>query len=441
MSMNRDYFDIKNCGSDVSREFLAGATSFLSAMYIVILNPLILAAAGLPPAAVLTATVLLAALGSIGMGLYSNNPFLVAPGMGLNTLFVAAVVRAGDISWQSALGSVFYAGLLLLILLAFDRKKRLISAVPHSLRFGFAGGIGLFIALLGLESAQFIIPHIQTGTSLGPLNAHFWTFLLALAFALVMALRKVSGGLILAVFVGSILAWPLGRWWGDMEPVVNYSGWLLWPDFSLFGQMDLVGAAQPVCWPFILLLTFSILFDSLGTCVGVSEAGDLVDTQGDPHNLELSLKANAVGAALSGLFGSSPATAYIESATGVRVGGRTGLTAVIGGLLFLPLLFFSPLLSLVPSLATAPLLILAAVYMLKPLIYVRWERLDEAVPFFLAMFIMPVTQSITQGIIWGVLSWTLLKVAGGKYRQISPVMLFLNAVALWLLLNADKYGH
>ncbi|UNC91065.1 NCS2 family permease [Candidatus Contubernalis alkaliaceticus] len=439
--MIRDFFEIKNCGSDVFREFLAGITSFLSAMYIVALNPLILAAAGLPPAAVLTATVLIAALGSIGMGLYSNNPFLIAPGMGLNTLFVAAVVSSGDISWQSALGCVFYAGLLLLIILAVDRKKRLLSAVPHSLRFGFAGGIGLFIALLGLKSAEFIVYNPQTGTSLGPLNAHFWTFLIVMVIALVMALRKVSGGLILGVLAACILAWPLGRWWGEMEPVVNYTGWLAWPDVSLFGRMDLMGAAQPACWPFILMLTFSILFDSLGTFVGVSEAGDLVDTQGNPHNLELSLKANAVGAALSGLLGSSPATAYIESATGVQVGGRTGLTAVIAGLLFLPLLFFSPLLTLVPSLATAPLLILAGVYMLKPLIYVRWERFDEAVPFFMAMFIMPVTQSITQGIIWGVLSWTLLKVAGGKFNRITPVMLFLNAVALWLLLNADKYGH
>ena len=185
--------------------------------------------------------------------------------------------------------------------------------------------------------------------------------------------------------------------------------------------------------PFILVLVFSCFVDSLSTCVGVSEAGDLVDEDGEPRGLARSLKANALGLALAGLLGSSPSTVYIESSTGVRAGGRTGLTAVTAGLCFLPFLFISPLLSLVPGLATAPVLVLAGVFMLKPLIYVRWERFDEAAPLFLAMILMPLTGSITQGVIWGCLTWTALKAFSGRHRQIPLTKLVIDLMAVFLL--------
>ncbi len=194
-------------------------------------------------------------------------------------------------------------------------------------------------------------------------------------------------------------------------------------------------------WPLIFLFVFSCMFDSLATCVGVGEAGDLVDYRGDVRNLEGSLKSSALSVTLAGLVGTSPATPFIESSTGVRTGGRTGLAAVVAGLLFLPFMYFSPLLSLVPSLATAPVLVLAGVFMLKPLIYVRWERFDDAIPVFMAMITMPLTQSITQGIIWGCLSYTLIKAACGKYRQIPPALIALDLVALILLFNLEKFGH
>jgi AGZA family xanthine/uracil permease-like MFS transporter len=277
---------------------------------------------------------------------------------------------------------------------------------------------------------------------MGPLNAQTLTFLAGMAITSVLVVRKIAGAFIFGVLLTTLMAVPLGRLWGDASsPAVIYSGWLAMPDWSLVGRIDLSAVLKPGCWPFILILAFSCLFDSLGTCVGVSEAGNLVDQNGDPVNLDQSLKANAAGLVLSGLMGSSPTTVFIESSTGVREGGRTGLTAVTAGLLFLPLLFFSPLLSLVPSVATAPMLVLAGVFMLKPLIYVRWERFDEAAPFFMSMILMPLTHSITQGIIWGVLSWTLLKAAGGQFRRISPVLLGLNAAALWLLINLKHLGY
>lgn len=444
----RDFFDLKNNGTSVSTETAAGATTFLAAMYIIVVNPAILSQAGLPHAAVLTSTVLVSAFSSILMGLYSNNPLLIAPGMSLNHLFVAAVVRSETMTYQTALGCVFWAGVAFLLLLLCDREHRLLTGVPRMLRFGMAGGIGLFIASLGFHSAGFIVIEEPGRLALGYLDSATLTFLAGLAFTAALVARKVPCAFILGVLVTTLLAWPLGRLWGHeagsgeaAQPLVAWEGWWAWPDLSLILEMDLLGPLLPVHWPFIFVLVFSCFFDSFSTCAGVGEAGDLVDEKGDPRDLERSLKVNASCVAMSGLLGVSPATVYIESSTGVRSGGRTGLTAVIAGLLFLPFLFLSPLLSLVPALATAPVLVLAGIFMLKPLIYVRWERFDEAAPFFMAMITMPLTGSITQGAVWGVLSWIVIKASCGKFHQIPRVLLLLGAAALVLLFQSEPFRH
>ena len=439
-----DYFELRNHGTDASREILAGATTFVASMYIILVNPAILQGAGMPYNASLTATVLVSAFSSILMGLYTNNPLLVAPGMSLNHMLALAVSQVEGVSYQTALGCVFISGIVYLLLLVLDRRRHLINGVPRMLRFGFAGGIGLFIALMGLESGGFIIVGAEWGLKLGPFNAHSLTFLAGLAVTAILVVRKVSAAFLIGVAVTTLLAWPIGRWWIDPlapQAAVVWRGVLQWPDFSMLMQLDIVGALNIAHWPLIFVLLFSCLFDSLATCVGVSEAGDLVDHHGAPRNLVGSLKASAIAVAAAGLLGTSPATPFIESSTGVRAGGRTGLSSVVAGLLFLPFMFFSPLLSLVPALATAPVLVLAGVFMLKPLIYVRWERFDDAIPFFMAMVLMPLTHSITQGIIWGCLSWTLLKAACGKYRQIPPALLALDVVALFLLFHLERFGH
>ncbi len=444
----RDFFGLENNGTSVATEIAAGVTTFLATMYIIVVNPAILSQAGLPYAAVLTSTVLVSAFSSILMGLYSNNPLLIAPGMSLNHLFVAAVVRSETMTYQTALGCVFWAGIAFLLLLIFDREQRLLSGVPRMLRFGMAGGIGLFIAALGFQSAGFIIIEDPGRLALGYLDATTLTFLAGLAFTAALVARKVPCAFILGVLVTTLVAWPIGRFWGrglegveTVAPVVVWQGWWAWPDLGLILEMDLIGPLLPMHWPFIFVLVFSCFFDSFSTCAGVGEAGDLVDEKGEPRDLERSMKVNAASVAMSGLFGVSPATVYIESSTGVRAGGRTGMTAVVAGLFFLPFLFVSPLLSLVPALATAPVMVLAGIFMLKPLIYVRWERFDEAAPFFMAMITMPLTGSITQGAIWGILSWIVVKASCGKFRQISSVLLLLGFAALVLLFQTEPFRH
>lgn len=439
-----DYFELRNHGTDIRREILAGATTFVASMYIILVNPAILESTGMPFNASLTATVLVSAFSSILMGIYTNNPLLVAPGMSLNHLMALAVSRTEGVTYQTALGCVFLAGLIYLLLLLVDRRRYLINGIPRMLRFGFAGGIGLFIALLGLEAGGFIVVGPEWGLKLGPFNARSLTFLAGLTITAILVVRKVSAAFLIGVALTTLMAWPIGRWWTDplaTQTVVVYQGLLQWPDFSLLWQLDIAGAFNIIHWPLIFVVLFSCLFDSLATCVGVCEAGDLVDHHGSPRNLMASLKVSAVAVAVGGLLGTSPATPFIESSTGVRSGGHTGLTAVVAGLLFLPFMFFSPLLSVVPAQATAPVLVLAGVFMLKPLIYVRWERFDDAIPFFMAMILMPLTHSITQGIIWGCLSWTVLKAACGKYRQISPALLAMDVVALLLLFHLERLGH
>ena len=441
-------FDLPNNGSRLSAELSAGLATFLSAMYVVVVNPAILAPAGMPPAAAATSTILVSAFASVMMGLYSNNPLLVAPGMSLNHLFVAVVVRFSDLSFETALGCVFWAGVVLSLLLAFDRRRRLLDGVPRMLRFGMAGGIGLFIAKLGFESAGFIVVEPPGRLALGVLGPVSFTFLAGLALTAGLVARKIPCAFVLGIAATSLLAWPIGRFWGDASSIAggspfvsSWNGWFSLPDFSLLFCLDFLSALHPSRWPFVAVLVFSCFLDGFSTCAGVCEAGDLVDESGDPRDLKRSMQANAAALALSGLLGASPATAYVESSAGIRSGGRTGLAAVVAGLLFLPLLFLSPLLSLVPALATAPVLVLTGIFMLKPLIYVRWERFDEAAPFFMAMVSMPLTGSITQGALWGILSWIVVKASCGKFRQISGVILALGIACVFLLVFSEHFRH
>lgn len=437
------FFGVRVAGSSVRTEVLAGITSFLTAMYIIVVNPGILSQAGVPFASALTATVLVSFLGSCAMGLYARNPVLVAPGMGMNALFAFVMVHVGKMPWQTALGCVFWAGALFAVLAAFNARKLVVEAIPPSLRHAVSCGIGLFISLIGLVNAKFVISDPVTIVHPASLNPVVTTFLVGLAATTVFVARKVTGALMLGIVFTTVIAIPIGRLWGDgseygpaataTKTLVNWAGFVAAPDFSAIGQLDLLGSLKLAYWPFIFVMLFTSFFDALSTFMAIAEAGKLHDDNGNPRNIRQSMMVDAFAALVSAPLGTSPANAYIESAAGISVGGRTGLVAVVAGLCFVPFLFLSPLLSLVPAIATAPALVLVGIFMMESVTQIHWHRFDEAIPAFLAMILIPLTYSITDGVAYGFISFVILKACTGRAKEIKPAMWVIAALSVVLL--------
>lgn len=426
---------------ELKTEILAGASTFLATMYIIVVNPAILSQAGMSFNGVLTATVLLSFFCSFMMGIYAKNPIVVAPGMGMNAFFTFTAVKGMGISYQVALGAVFWAGVLFLLLSVFNIRSQIVKAIPKPLRYAVSAGIGLFITLIGFANAKFIVPN--PATIIGITNLHdpiIITFLIGLAITMILLVKRVQGGIIIGILATTLLAIPIGRWWGDASAVnfgqttlVTWQGIFSAPDFSLLFQLDVINSLKISLIPVIFAFVFTDLFDSLSTFVGVAEAADLYDETGEPRNIKQSLLTDAVATTLGGLLGTSPGTAYIESAVGISQGGRTGITAIAAGILFLPFMFLSPLLSIIPSIATAPALIIVGVLMIKPITKIHWDKLDDAIPAFLAMVLIPFTYSITQGIIWGFLAWTIIKLITRKSKEVSLALIIIDIFAIGAL--------
>ncbi len=432
-----NYFDFKGNGTTFKTEIIAGITTFLATMYIIVVNPAIISATGMPFPGVLTATVLVSAFSSIAMGIYARNPIVMAPGMGINAFFAYTVVLGMGVKWETALGTVFWSGVIFILLSVFNVRTKILKAIPRQLRFAIAAGIGLFITFIGFENARFIVGNPSTLVGIAKMNPIIITFLAGLLITSLFVVKKFKGALILGIAITTILSIPIGRFYGDASTInmgaatlVTWKGLFEWPDFSLFMAMDFIGALKFSLLPVIFVFLFTDLFDSVSTFIGVSEAADLLDDNGEPRRIKESLIVDAFGTMISGPFGTSSATSYIESAAGVEQGGRTGLTAVVAGLLFLPFMFFSPLLSVVPAIATAPALILVGVFMMKPVIKINWDKMDDAVPAFIGMILIPLTHSITQGIIWGFISWIVIKLAIGKREEVSLTMIVIGLLAL-----------
>jgi adenine/guanine/hypoxanthine permease len=433
------FFGIHIAGSTVRTEVLAGITTFLTAMYIIVVNPAVLAQGGVPFSAALTATVLVSFFGSCAMGFYARNPVLVAPGMGMNALFAFVMVHGGGMPWQTALGCVFWSGVIFALLALFNVRKLVVDAIPENLRHAVSCGIGLFITLIGLVNAKFIVGDPVTLVHSAKLNPVLLTFLAGLALTVWLVARRIKGALMIGIVLTTVLAIPIGRWWGDgsaygtTSTLVNWQGFVARPDFSGIGQLDLLGSLKLAYWPFIFVMLFTSFFDALSTFMAVSDVGNLVDEDGNPRHIRQSMMVDAFSALLSAPLGTSPANAFIESAAGISQGGRTGLVAVVAGLCFLPFLFLSPLLSLVPAIATAPALILVGVFMIESITRIEWQRFDEAVPAFVAMILIPLTYSITDGVAYGFLAYVLLKLATGRVREVKPAMWVIVAFAVVLL--------
>ena len=429
----RSYFNLTENKTTVQTEIFAGIATFLATAYIIVVNPAILSQTGMPFSGVLTATVIVCFFSSLLMGLYAKNPIVVAPGMGLNAFFTYTAVIGMGVPWQTALGAVFWSGIFFLILSVFNIRTYIVKAIPKPLRYAIAAGIGLFITLIGLVNGGFVIKNDATIISHAPLTAKLLILVTGILLTAILLVRKIKGAILIGIIVTTLLSAGIGRWWNAEATVVNFKGVFAAPDFSLLGQLDLWGSLQFSVLPVIFAFVFTDLFDSLSTLVGLTEAANLLDENGDPRNIKQALITDAVATTIAGIAGSSPGTAYIESAVGIKEGGRTGLTAVTAALLFLPFLFMAPLLSMVPSMATAPALVLVGAFMLRPVTKINWLITDEAIPAFIAMVVIPFTYSITQGIIWGFLSWTIIKLAAGKGKDVSLTLLVIDVFCVLAL--------
>lgn len=428
------YFKLKESRSDAGTEITAGITTFMATMYIIVVNPAIIRATGMPFSGVLTATVLVSAFSSIMMGIYAGNPIVLAPGMGLNAFFTYSVVIGMKVRWEVALGAVFWSGIIFLILSLLNIRTNIVRAIPRQIRYGVAGGIGLLITFIGLKNAGFIVSNEATLVGMGMVNAATVTFIAGMIITAILVVKNIRGALVYGVLITTLLAIPIGRWWGGDSVAVAWKGFFAAPDFSLLFKANITSSLALALWPVIFAFLFTDMFDSLSTFIGVAEAGDLKDEHGEPRNIKQSLIVDALSTVLSGLFGTSAGTSYIESATGIEQGGRTGLTAVVAGVLFLPFMFFSPILSIVPAIATAPVLVLVGVFMMKPIMQIHWEQFDDAIPAFLAMILIPLTFNITKGIIWGFLTWTVIKLVIGKKKDVSVTLLIIDALAILSLM-------
>jgi AGZA family xanthine/uracil permease-like MFS transporter len=425
-------FHLKAHGTNVRTEALAGATTFLTMAYIIVVNPAILGEAGLPVAAVAAATCLSAGFGSILMGLLSNYPLALAPGMGLNAYFAYTVVLGMGVPWQTALACVFISGIVFMLLTAAGVRRMIVQSIPKPLLAATAAGIGLFIAFIGLRNAGLVVSNPATSVALGDLSTP--TALLTMAGLLLMAglqAWKVKGAILIGVVAISIAGWFLG--------LSTWSGWSFGPaaladtafKMDLQGALNLGGGGGIALLEIIFVFLFIDLFDSVGTLAAVTKRAGLQQPDGTVPRLDRILYADAAATTFGAVAGTSTVTSYIESASGVAEGGRTGLTAVVTGLLFLVALLVAPLAGLVPAAATAPALIMVGLMMVGSLGEIEWNDPVEALPAFLIAVMIPLTFSIANGLAFGITAYALLKIVGGRAKA-GDWMLFILA-ALFVL--------
>ena len=424
------FFKVREKGSTVRTELLAGMTTFIAMAYILFVNPNILADAGIPKEAAIASTIWIAALASLAMGIFANYPVALAPGMGLNAFFAYYVCGVLGLHWTVALGAVFFSGVLFLILTVGGIRQAIINAVPRDLKYAISVGIGLFIAFIGLKGTGLIVENSATYVSLGHVTAP--TTLLSLFGLLLTAAlmaRNVHGSILIGIFVTTILAMILG-----MAPapkgITDIVSTSLPHMGETFGQLDLAGAWHYGLVSIIFTFTVVELFDNMGTLIGLTTKAKMVRPDGHIENIDKALTTDAVGTMVSAMFGTSTVTSYIESAAGIAAGGRTGLTAVAAGVLFLAALLFTPLIGLVPAFATAPALILVGALLMSEVGKIDFSDFTNALPVFLTIIMMPLTSSIANGFAFGFISYTVMKLCAGQYKKVSWIMYLVSIAFL-----------
>jgi AGZA family xanthine/uracil permease-like MFS transporter len=418
-------FHLESHNTSIKQEFLAGFTTFITMAYIIFVNPQMMASSGMDQGASFVGTCIAAAIACFAMGIYSNWPVGLAPGMGLNAFFTYTVVGEMGYSWEVALGAVFLAGILFVIMSITPLRKWMLDSIPLNLRIAMGSGVGLFIGFIGLKSGGIIVSNNATFLSLGNF-LEIETLLSGLGFLLIaiLAVRNVSGAIIIGVLSITLL--------GVVLNLVQFQGFVAYPpDISpIFMQLDILGALDLAMISVIMSFLFVNLFDTAGTLMGVATRAKLIDESGEVVNLERALKADSSSSVIGSFLGCAPVTSYVESSAGVEAGGRTGLTAVFVGVFFLVAIFFSPLAAIVPAYATAGALIYVAILMLSGMEKLDWTNFTELLPALIIIIMIPLTFSIANGIALGFISYVVMKISTGDFRNVSSGAWFLTIVFL-----------
>lgn len=411
------YFKLSENGTSIKTEGLAGLATYSTMAYIIAVNPLILSQAGMDFGAVMVATILAASLSTLIMGLYANYPFAQAPGMGLNAYFAYGVVLGSGHSWQVALGASFIAGLGFLLLNLLNVRETIMHAIPSCLRLATTAGIGLFLAFIGLKNVGIIVDNPATLVSLGDMTSPK-TYLSGLGIIVTVALMMRNYKA--AILIGILMNWMIALATG----LVPWQGIISWPPniAPTFMQLNISNLFTPQLLGIVISFLFIAIFDTAGTLVGLAQQGQFLDQRGRLPRAKQALVTDAIGSMVGAAAGTSPMTTYLESASGIAIGGRTGLTSVVVALLFLLSLFFSPLIASIPLFATTPVLVVIGALMLKSLQGLKWDDLSELIPGFVVMVSIPLTFSIATGIGLGFLTYPLVKSLSGKRDEVHWLM-------------------
>ncbi|MFS1431017.1 NCS2 family permease [Vibrio splendidus] len=417
-------FKIKAHGSSVKNELVGGVTTFATMAYIIFVNPQIMAASGMDAGAVFVATCIGAAIGCLLMGLFANWPVGLAPGMGLNAFFSFTVVSEMGYSWEVALGAVFISGILFVGMSFYKVRQWIIESIPVSLRYSMTAGVGLFLGLIGLKTAGIVVENPATLVSLGDFTKPE-ALLAAIAFLIIAVLseRKVFGAVLIGILSVTLVGMMLG--------LVHYNGFFAAPPSlaPTFLKMDIMGALDVSMISVILAFLFVNMFDTAGTLMGVAERANLTNPEtGKIEGLSKALKADSISSVAGACVGCPPVTSYVESAAGVAAGARTGLSAIVVGVLFLAAIFLSPLAGMIPAYATSGALIYVAFVMMSSMQHVDWKDFTNGAPAAITALMMPLTFSIANGIALGFITYTVLKLATGKTKDVSISMYFLAAI-------------
>jgi AGZA family xanthine/uracil permease-like MFS transporter len=426
--MISDYFELKSRGTSVKTEIVAGVTTFLTMAYIIFVNPDMLSKTGMDKNALVAVVCLVSAIATITTGIFGKAPIAMAPGMGLNAFFTYTLVLSGKMSWETALGAVFVSGVLFLLLTLIGLRKKLVEAIPPGIIAAISVGIGLFITFIGLVNMHIIIHNESTLVSAGPLVGTTSIGLAGLFLIVFLEIKKVKGSLLIGIIFSTLLAIAFGY----VDRPQN------WVSFNvdirpIAFRLDIFSALKWGLFGSVFSLMFMSMFDGIGTLVACSHQAKLVDNQGKIRGLDRLLAIDALAGSVGALFGTSTTTAYIESAAGIEQGGRTGLTAIVTGALFLLAILFTPLVGVVPEYATAPALVMVGLFMMKEVRMVNFANIEEAFPAFIIIVMIALSYSISTGLAFGFISFVLIKSAAGKVREVKPAMWVIAGLSLVFL--------